>query len=500
MKELTKLFRRWASSPEAFVREGLRVERISTQQLDALRRLGDLVNAKRKRWKQEPLTDAEQAVVRKDGLSIMSGKGTGKDAFAAWIVLWFLMCFPKPKIPCTAPTSHQLSDVLWAEVHKWFRHSTLAHREMKSGLYLDEWLTWTAEKIYFTEWKGAEWFAIARTCNVKASGEQQAETLQGFHEDYLMIVADEASGLPDPVFKPLETTMTGPVNFAVIIFNPTRSSGYAIDTQVKHREHWIALRWNSEESENVDKDQIAKLAQKYGKDSNMYRISVLGLPPKGDPDMLIPWDWAMSAVDAEIEYADDDPLIVAIDVGGRGEDADKTVFASGRGNKVLGFREFRSLDTEQIANWAMAMIFDEEPAMVIIDTIGLGDGVYSKLVHRIEGTMIVGCNVSELASNDDKFPKLRDELWWQLRELFEQRRISIPNDDELIGEITNIKWAPGDDGRIKVEGKRELKARGLPSPNKGDCLMMLQYYAAAARKKMRGPRRNRRETRSWRTA
>jgi hypothetical protein len=501
LKELQKLFRRWAHSAEAFVYEALRVERISTQQKHALEMLSLLVNAKMKRSRGEPLNPAEEAVVRKDGISIMSGKGVGKDCFAAWAILWFVTCMPKPKVPCTAPTSHQLSDVLWSECAKWLRHSSTKHREEKSGFYLDEWLTYTAEKLYFTEFKGAQWFAVARTTNVKASAEQQAETLQGFHEDFLMIVADEASGLPDAVFKPLETTMTGPVNFALLIFNPTRPTGFAIDSQVKFREHWICLRWNAEESENVAKDQIEKLAKKYGKDSNMYRISVLGLPPKADPDMLIPWDWAMAAVDAEIEPAEDDPLILTIDPGGSGENADLTAMALIRGNKVLRILEYRGIDTEQIANWAMHHIFDEEPRMVIVDIVGIGQGVYDKLNHRVADVNIVGLNVGELAANDDRYPRLRDELWWQTRELFERRAISIPDDPELIGELTNLKTAPNDDGRMKVEGKRELKARGVSSPNKADCVMMGSYFAAASRRKMVGPRRNRRAAAgSWRTA
>lgn len=484
------------------MREALRVEKISTQQQDALAKLSLLVTAKRKRSKQEVLSPEEEAVVRKDGITIMSGKGTGKDAFAAWAILWFDTCFPNPKIPCTAPTSHQLSDVLWAECSKWMRHSSTAHRALKSGFYLDEWLTWTAEKIYFTEAKGREWFAVARTTNVKASAEQQAETLQGFHEDYLMIVCDEASGLPDPVFKPLETTMTGAVNFALLIFNPTRPTGFAIDSHKKFREHWICLQWNAEKSENVAKDQIEKLAKKYGRDSNMYRISVLGIPPKADPDMLIPWDWAFEAIDRDIEPAEDDPLILTIDPGGSGENADLTAMALARGNKVLRIREFRSIDTEQIANWAMNIVFDEEPRMVIVDIIGIGQGVYDKLRHRVADVNIVGLNVGELAANDDRYPRLRDELWCLTRDLFEERSISIPDDPDLLAELTNLKAAPNDDGRMKVEGKRELKARGVSSPNKADCVMMLAYFSTANRRKMAGPRRNRRlaQADSWRVA
>lgn len=139
--------------------------------------------------------------------------------------------------------------------------------------------------------------------------------------------------------------------------------------------------------------------------------------------------------------------------------------------------------------------------MVIVDIIGIGQGVYDKLRHRVANVNIVGLNVGELASNDDRYPRLRDELWCLTRELFEQRAISIPDDPDLLAELTNLKAAPNDDGRMKVEGKRELKARGVSSPNKADCVMMLAYFSAAHRRKMTGPRRNRRSAvaDSWRT-
>ena len=70
--------------------------------------------------------------------SVRSGHGVGKSAVEAWTVIWYMVTRPFPKIPCTAPTQHQLFDILWAEISKWLRNAP--------GLY-DE-LIWTKEKIY----------------------------------------------------------------------------------------------------------------------------------------------------------------------------------------------------------------------------------------------------------------------------------------------------------------------------------------------------------------
>ena len=490
--------RRWAKDPEVFVREALRVDLVTKQQVAGLAAVRSLVHSKLKRHAGVSMTDAEMATAKKDGLSIMSGAGTGKDAFTSWVILWFLFCFPSPKIPCTAPTAHQLRDVLWAEINKWIRHSVRQHKKENTGFDISDWIGWQADRVFYKESRGREWFAIARTCNTKATAEEQAETLQGFHEDHMMIVIDEASGVPDPVFKPLEATMTGKCNFALVIFNPTRSNGFAIDSQQKDRANWITLRWNSEESEIVSDDSIERIAKKYGKDSNPYRIRVLGLPPKADPDTLIPWDWVMSCVEQDVEPLDDDPNIMAIDVGRYGDDA--SVVMSMHGPVVTRIEEYRSMDTEQLSNWAMSRIFDEEPAAVMVDVIGVGAGVADKLRHRTEAN-VIDVNVSEMPSDDPgKFHRLRDELWWKLRELFEKRAISIPNDPELIGELTVMKYDM-DMGKVKVESKKQLRSRGIASPNKADALCMTQYFGRDYLQRLRRPMLRRRiDSRlSWKT-
>lgn len=494
----TDVIRRWAQDPAVFVREALRIEIITKQQQEGLQAVKDLVHAKLKRHAQVDITKRELELARKDGISIMSGAGTGKDAFTSWLILWFLFCFPAPKIPCTAPTAHQLRDVLWAEINKWIRHSVHQHAKAETGFDLSEWVGWQADRVFYKEAKGREWFAIARTCNARASAEDQAETLQGFHEDYLMVVVDEASGVPDPVFRPLEATMTGKCNFALCIFNPTRSTGFAIDTQMASRDRWIALRWNSEESEIVSQDSIDRIAKKYGKDSNPYRIRVLGLPPKADPDTLIPWDWVFSCVDQDIEYMDDDPVVMAIDVGRYGDDA--SVILTMRGNVVTSIEEFRSMDTEQLSNWAMSRIFDVEPAAVMVDVIGVGAGVADKLRHRTNAN-VIDVNVSELPSGDPgKFHRLRDELWWRVREKFEKRALSIPDDAELIGELTVVKYDM-DMGKVRIEGKKSMRSRGISSPNKADALCMAHYFEADYLRRIRqpAPMTRRSAASSWKT-
>jgi len=147
-----------------------------------------------------------------------------------------------------------------------------------------------------------------------------------------------------------------------------------------------------------------------------------------------------------------------------------------------------------LTNWIMRKVFEHDPLFTMVDTIGVGWAVEGALRARLRGTTttVIGVSVSEAASLDFKYFRLRDELAWRLREQFEHRIISIPNDPLLIGELTTLKYEEPM-GKIKVESKRELARRGLKSPNRFDALCLAYYYDTAYTR-----RRKERMSRSWR--
>src|SRR3990167_2295698 len=492
-----KLISEWQFDPVRFVEEAVLTPasqeghfyQMTGQQREALRALGAFVKAKWNLFFKQPMSDEELKLAKKVGISIMSGNGTGKDALASWIKIWFLCTWSHSLVPCTAPSAHQLKDVLWKETNKWLRQSIAK-----------DWLTWQTDKIFWREAGGREWFAVGRTANPKSTVDEQTETLAGFHDDHMMILVDEASGIPEPVFAPLEGTLTGKVNFIVVIFNPTRSTGYAIDSQFKNRDQFICFRWNAEESEIVTPESIQQKLRKGGgsKESSYYRIRVLGLPPIQSNDTLIPWDWVDIAKDnLDIVALDTDQEVFSVDVGAGG---DPSVILRRKGNVVLEILTNDTADSEVLTGWIMGKIFKHEPRIVFIDSIGWGWGIAGNLRSRTQ-VEIVDVNVAESATEDGRYHRLRDELWGRLRERFEHHDISIPEDDELMAQLTTIKYEEPN-GKLKVESKRDLKRRGLDSPNKADALMMSEYYHSTTLRKMgQGKRNFRREavSGSWKT-
>src|SRR3990167_1277484 len=500
--KLRQLFLSWRMDSYKFAREacGLDgntpgVDALSNQQIDACKHISLLTTAKWKLALSTPMTELEKKYAQKIGISIMSGQGTGKDFFAGLHMLWFICCFEFPIIGATAPTQHQLKDVLWSQIYK------IANRRKEDGSYyflLRDKIEIQADKVYMKEYEGKQWYAVARTTNAKGSADEQAETLAGLHEHNLLFVVDEASAVGRPVYKPFEGGMTQECNIGLVIFNPTRSTGYAIDTQFKDRNRWICLRWNAEDSDIVTKMSIEEKARKHGKDSNFYRIRVLGLPPSIGSDELIPWDWVMDAVDRDVQPMDDDPLIMIIDVGAGGDD---TALCRRKGPQVLPFEVTNIAEAESLTSWLLRRILTEEPRFVFIDSIGVGWGIAGNLRSRVKNgvTEIIEVNVAETAAEDQKFSRLRDELWWKVREEFEARTLSIPDDPLLIEELTAIKVDQERlDRKIKVEGKKDLRKR-IDSPNRADTVMMSQFYGKYYIRKMASRKKKKPEAQpSWR--
>jgi hypothetical protein len=143
----------------------------------------------------------------------------------------------------------------------------------------------------------------------------------------------------------------------------------------------------------------------------------------------------------------------------------------------------------------MGKLFAHEPQLTMIDSIGVGWGIASMLRTRLPALRLIDVNVAEVASEDTRFFRLRDELYWRVRERFESRVLSVPDDPILLGEATSIKYEEPN-GVIKIESKKDMRRRGVKSPNRFDALCLTEYYEMESLRKLGAQRTNvrRRET------
>lgn len=425
----------WGDDPGAFAREALGV--------------------KPEPWQAEILDRIAEGEKR---IAVRSGHGVGKTALEAWLVLWFGMTREGAKIPATAPTAHQLNDLLWGEIAKW--RNALAERLPP----LAEKIEIKSDRVEFRPWRST---AFARTIR-----REQTEALQGFHAKHLMFIADEASGIDDAVFEVAEGALSTPGALIVMAGNPTRGSGYFHRAFTRDRKRWWTRRVTCQESALVARNYIAGMKASYGADSNVYRVRVLGEFPRADDDGVVPLELVESAVLRDVEPVGTRPLW-GVDVARYGDDA--TALAKRAGNVVPEpVKTWRNKDTMQVvglikAEWDGAPA-DERPAEILVDAIGIGAGVADRLCEL--GLPARGINVAEAPAARNRYLRLRDELWFQARDWLAARDCRLAADEALAGELTGPRYTVESTGRLRVESKDEMKRRGLNSPDRADAFCL----------------------------
>lgn len=391
-------------------------------------------------------------------ITIRSGHGPGKSSMLAWILIWFLTTRPYSKVPSTAPTGHQLADVLWGEVSYWHERMAEPYKSL---------LDVSSDMVRHQE-APKSWYAAARTAR-----KENPDALQGFHAPHLAFLIDEASGVPEVIFQVAEGALSTPGALVIMAGNPTRLEGTFYDAFHSDRKHWKTFHFSSQDSPLVAPEYCTRMAERYGADSDIYRVRVLGDFPKQESDTLI------SLADAEDaqnrpepagwhEY----PLIYGVDPARFGDD--ETVILKRKGPVVLEVIGVYKRDTMEVAGLVALEAKKDRPEHILVDTIGVGAGVHDRLVEL--GYPSVEVQVSEKPKHEDQFMNLRAELWWSVKEWIEKEPAVLPDDEDMIGQLSSIKYKITSNGKIQIESKQDRKKRGLISPNRADALMLTFFH------------------------
>jgi len=430
---------RWRNDPEAFVREVFGADP-DTWQVEALNNIGN-----------------------NDRVSIKSGHGVGKSALLSWLLIWWLSTRYPAKVACTAPSSHQLYDVLWAEVRYWLRK---AIPEIASQFVL---------KSDMIELVGgaSETFAVART-----SRKESPDSLQGFHSPNMLFLVDECSGVPDVIFQVASGAMSTVGAKQMLTGNPTRATGYFAKSH-DIDSNFVKMTVSSETAKMVSPGWIQEMKDDWGEDSEVYRIRVLGEFPKSDSEALIPLDLVLEATERNIIQPLEKP-IWGLDVARYG--MDRSVLMQRRTHAVTDEPDIWSgLSTMELVGRVVNKYNNlnerDRPSQIFVDVIGIGAGVTDRLIEM--GLPAVGINVSEspMLLADNVF-RLRDELWMQALKWLETRAVQIINCPPLIKELTSVHKGYTSSGKMRIESKDDTKKRVGRSPDLADAFVLTFSYGA----------------------
>lgn len=427
----------------------------------------------RKVLKAEPLPwqiDFMNAVARGERrISVRAGHGVGKSTTCSWVIIWHALTRFPQKTVCTAPTAGQLFDALFSEVKKWIQ---------LLPDFLKELLEVQSERISL---RGA---AETSFISARTSSSERPEALAGVHSENVLLICDEASAIPEPVFESAAGSMSGHSATTILIGNPTRNSGLFFRTHHGLKSDWYTMHVSCLDNPLVSLDFVNQIKATYGEESNAFRVRVLGEFALRDDDVLIPADLVDAAMVRDVPLLSEDPLVYGLDVARFGND--RSVLCKRKGNVVVEFKSWQNLDLMQLVGAVVNEAKqDGNVAEILVDSIGLGSGVADRL--RELGYVVRDVNVSESSAMNPQANRLRDDLWLQCRDWLRAKTAKLPKDDDLRMELVSPTYKFTSTGKIQVEAKDSMKKRGLRSPDIADALC-LTFASSAAQVGGRAPR------------
>jgi hypothetical protein len=404
--------------------------------------------------------------------AVRSAHSTGKSHIAARAMAWWMDTHPLDEtfIISTAPSANQVTGILW-------RYLKMIHKRCGLPGYITE--------SAVPEWKiDGGLRAWGRKPQDLTNPEEAATVFQGSHAKYLLIVIDEACGLPKWLWTAISTLATQPTNRILAIGNPDDPiSEFAKKCMPGSRWHKIkisahdtpAFTGEQVAQEIIDnlvtREWVQEAIEDNGEDSPYVTSKVFAEFPEVSEDSLIPLSWIQAAVDRDLSG----PAIAdlgkfSLDVGREGKDESVLAFWRAGMFRIVEARKGIG-NTMRLVGWMSKHRKDHPASPFIVDADGIGGPVVDR-ARELE-IPVTAFHAQRKAYNNKKFLNRRSEQWWQLRDLFEAGLIDLPSDQKLIAQLASIRKEEDSQGRIVVESKKDMKKRGVPSPDRADTLMMV---------------------------
>jgi hypothetical protein len=405
-----------------------------------------------------------------------SCRGAGKSFVSAGVVLCFLYNFMPSTVITTAPTFRQVESILWREI------SGLKGR---AKIPLDGNLTATRLEL------SDNWFAIGMSTD-------QPERFQGFHNRNVLVIGDEASGLPEEVYTAMENPLSTGNAHQLLIGNPTQPTGgfrRAFDSEIYEKVHISAFdtpnfttfgimledirndTWKDKIGDKelpypnlVTPQWVSERFKEWGEGSYHFQVYVMGEFPQSGVNTLFRLQDIEAAMRREV--GKDGNKVAALDISRYGDD--ETVFGERVGDSVLPLKSWSHQDTTYTAGRTLRFLKEGNHAGITIDAIGVGGGVSDMLKQEINlRAFITEFNAGGQAKDKEMFGNRRAECYWNLEKLCEDGGCSLPKDEKLKAQLCDIRYKYDSKGRIWIESKEEMRARGSKSPDRADVVMML---------------------------
>ncbi|KQC48736.1 terminase [Candidatus Liberibacter solanacearum] len=392
--------------------------------------------------------------------AVSAGRGIGKTTLNAWMMLWLISTRPGMSIICLANSETQLKSTLWAEVSKWLSMLPNKHWFEMQSLSLHP-AVWYAEALEKNFGIDSKHYTI--TC--RTYSEERPDTFVGHHNTYGMaIFNDEASGTPDVINTSILGFFTenNANRFWVMTSNPRRLNGWFYDIFNAPLDDWQRFQIDTRTVEGIDPSFHEGIISRYGLDSDVTRVEVLGQFPQQDINSFIPFYRIEEALNREPIKDPYAPLIMGCDIAGEG--GDNTVVVLRRGTNIEHIFDWSGLAVNASSRKIEELINKYKPDAVVVDANGIGVQTYYYLAD--EGYSVHAEKGQNRADDHESYRNRRTELHVKMAEWLELA--SIPNHSGLIQNLKSLEsFIEPNTGKLALASKR---VKGAVSTDYSDAL------------------------------
>ena len=434
-----------------------------------------------RKWQREVLIDLRDHIKQNDGkidydtmrLAIASGRGIGKSALVSWLVVWMLSTRIGSTTIVSANSEAQLRSVTWSEITKWLAMAINSHwfEIAATRIMPAKWLTELVERDLK---KGTRYWAVEG----RLWSEENPDAYAGLHNhDGVMLIFDEASGIPDSIWSVSDGFFTEntPHRFHIAFSNPRRNTGYFYEAFNSKRAFWRTSNIDARDVEGTDKNLYQRIIDEYGADSYQANVEVYGQFPSEGDDQFIPVNLIDDAMKRPRQKDETAPIVIGVDPARFGSDA--TVIAVRQGRDIIDIKRLRGADTMEVVGHVIDAIEEYKPALTVIDEGGLGAGVVDRL--KEQRYKIRGVNFGSKAKNQIMWGNKRAEMWGAMRDWLKTG--SVPADRFLKSDLIGPKTKPDSKGTLFLESKKDMRSRGLASPDAADAIAVTFAFPVASR-------------------
>ena len=431
-----------------------------------------------RKWQREILIDIRKHLQTNNGKgdmdclrsAVSSGRGIGKSALVAWLILWMLTTRIGSSVIVSANSESQLRSVTWGELSKWTAMIINAHWWEISATKLVP-ATWVTTLVERDLKKGTRYWAAEG----KLWSEENPDSYAGPHNhDGMMLIFDEASGIVSTIWDVGAGYFTENIldRYWFAFSNPRRNEGYFYECFNSKRNFWNTRTIDARTVEGTDRNVYEQIIAEHGADSRQAKVEVYGEFPSQGDDQFIDSGLVDDAMRRTPMNDKDAPIVVGVDVARFG--SDKTVICVRKGRDIVTLIRSAGLDTMQVVGKVIEVMGKYKPILTIIDEGGLGAGVLDRLLEQ--QYKVRGVNFGSKADSAT-YGNKRAEMWGLMREWL--KTAILPKDRELRSDLIGPTYKLNSMGAIMLERKEDMKRRGAASPDSADAIAITFAYPVA---------------------